>query len=117
MRFYLYLLLTSVFVACKTENSTEANYSIQAIHSFNNAYLNVLVNGQTKYESATKGKYSNWNLGYFPSNTQFLAHIKKSETDSAGWVKFIWFKANSAVKQDSIYLEMADTFAFSEYLN
>ena len=117
MRNYPFLLLLIVFVACKTENSTESNISIQTTHTFDDAYLNVLVNGQSKHESTVKGKYDNINLGYFPSNTQFLAQLKKSQTDSAGWVKFIWFKTNTIVKQDSIYLEMSDTLGVSSYLN
>jgi hypothetical protein len=117
MRIYLFLLILSVFVACKTENSSESNISIQTTHNFDDAYLNVLVNGQSKHESQVKGKYDNINLGYFPSNTQFSAQLKKSQTDSAGWVKFLWFKTNTIVKQDSIYLEMSDTLGVSEYLN
>jgi hypothetical protein len=117
MRLNIFLVMMGVLIACKTENSTEANISIQTIHSFNNGYLHVLVNGQTNREFSLKGKYNNWNLGYFPSNTQFSAQFKKSQTDSTGWVRFIWFKANSAVKQDSIFLGISDSIGVSAFFN
>jgi hypothetical protein len=117
MRIYQFLIFTLVFVACKTENSTENSVSIQTTHTFGSAFLKVKANGETKQEAIVKGIYDNWNLGYFPEKVKFSANLTKLNTDSAGWVKFTWYNGNTPVKRDSIHLELSDTLGVSEYLN
>jgi hypothetical protein len=117
MRIYLVLLSLLIFIACKTENTSESEVSIQIKHPFGNAYLKVFENHQLIQESTVKGIYDKWNLGSFQPKTKFTANLTKSVFDTSGWVNFIWYQQSTVVKYDSIFLDIQDTICNSDFQN
>ncbi len=112
-----FLILTLVYVACKTENSTENFISMQTAHNFDSDFLIETAYGEIKKEVIVKGIFDNWNLGNFLGKEKLTTKLTKLNTECTGGVKFIWYSGINLVKIDSIHLELSDTIGVSEYLN